>query len=122
MRITPYGAAKRPNHSRTRWCDFRRKACAAMAPEPSVAITVPTIRKNTSLPKSIPGLSENSTSVQLWAFQDLIQGVGEDEIVKIDRVDRGTVRTAMNPRLAEINVLGAFRLQFPVQHRSAVEP
>src|SRR5580700_3653950 len=59
----------------------------------------------------------------LWEFlHDLFQGVGEDEIVEVDRVDRGTVRTAMDSGLAEVDGLGTFRLQLLVQDQNAVEP
>src|ERR1700730_147089 len=58
-----------------------------------------------------------------WDFlDDLFQRVGEDEIVEVDHVDRGTVRTAMDSRLAEVDGLGAFGLQLLVQHQNAVEP
>ena len=41
---------------------------------------------------------------------DLFQRVGEDEIVEVDRIDRGAVRTAMDAGLAEVDRLRAFGL------------
>src|SRR5688572_23583274 len=55
-------------------------------------------------------------------LQHIFQGVGEDEIVEVNRVDRRTVRTTMDSRLAEVDALGAFGLQLFVQDQSAVEP
>ena len=55
-------------------------------------------------------------------LHDLLQRVGEDEIIEVDRVDRGTVRTAMDSRLAEVDGLGALGLQLLVQDQNAVEP
>src|SRR3954453_23844462 len=53
MRITPYGAAKRPNQSKTRSPALRRKAYATMAHEPSVTMAIAAIKTNTSVGKNI---------------------------------------------------------------------
>src|SRR5580704_3097043 len=57
---------------------------------------------------------------RLWEY--IFQSVGEDETVEVDRVNRGTVRTAVDSGLAEVDGFGAFRLQFLVQDQNAVEP
>src|SRR5215475_6253675 len=60
---------------------------------------------------------------RLWALlHNLFQGVGEDEIVEVDRVDRGTVRTAMDSWLAKVDGLGTFGFQLLVHNQNAVEP
>ena len=54
--------------------------------------------------------------------QDFFKGVGEDEIVEVDGVDRGTVRTAMDSGLAKVDALGAFCFELLVEDHCAVEP